>query len=75
MSLKKTILVGGGKTTFAKAEDDDLSYWLNLSIKERLDAVFEWNKKVWKTMTGKLPNKMEKVGGKVSRINLDQDDF
>ncbi|MBP6431877.1 MAG: hypothetical protein KA319_08930 [Ferruginibacter sp.] len=75
MNSKNNIALIAKKKSFEEGEDEDLDYWMNVSTKDRVNAMFDWNRKVWQTVTGKIPNKIEKSGGKISIINLDKDDF
>jgi hypothetical protein len=72
---QKKVANVSGKVSFAETEDEDLFYWSDKSIKERLEELYEWNKKVWMKINGSYPLIIAKEGGKVSKINLDEDDF
>lgn len=65
----------GGHISFEESEETDLLYWMNKSIKERLEEALAWNKKVWKHLNGFYPLKIELVGGKMSKTTADEDDF
>ena len=64
-----------GKVTFEQTEDDDLWYWASMSVRERLESVFEWNKKIWHQIRGQYPVKRELAGGKFYKSETDEDDF
>ena len=63
------------KVTFKEAEEEDIIYWAQKSIKERVTAATEWNKKVWTHLHGSYPEKIEKYGGKRIKDHTDEDDF
>ncbi len=64
-----------GKVLFSETEDDDLFYWANKTVKERLEELYEWNKRVWIKISGTYPEKIARSGGKILKENLDEDDF
>jgi hypothetical protein len=69
MEKKRKIALVVKKVSFAEEEDDDLMYWANLPLKERMNEAAEWNKTVWEhILKGKYPEKIEKSGEK--KINL-----
>lgn len=72
---QKKITNVSGKVSFAETEDEDLFYWSDKSVKERLEELYEWNKKVWMKINGSYPLIIAKEGGKVLKINIDEDDF
>ncbi len=72
---KRGIELVARKVTFATEEDEDLKYWNNMTIKQRLTQMFEWNAKVWETINLKKPSKIEYFGGKQIKNKTDQDDF
>ena len=47
MGKKRKIEKVGKKISFAEEQDDDLMYWANLPLKERMNEAAEWNKIVW----------------------------
>ena len=65
----------GGKVSFEEGEEEDLLYWADKSIKERLIDLLDWNKKVWVKIAGFYPDKIEKVGGKILKTKAEEDDF
>ena len=65
----------GGKVSFEQGEEEDLIYWAEKSIKERLLDLLEWNKQVWNKIAGGYPNVIEKTGGKVLKSETDKDEF
>ena len=72
---KNTIEKIAKKVSFIETEDEDLFYYENLSIKERLTELLEWNKKIWIQINGVYPGIIEKVGGKFIKSSTDEDDF
>ena len=75
MPEKETLKSGGGKVSFSQTEDDDLFFWADKTIQERLEELYQWNKKIWIKINGSYPNKISKNGGKILKANLDEDDF
>lgn len=76
MEKKRKIEKIGKKVSFAADEDDDLMYWANLSVKERMMEAAKWNKKVWQhILKDKYPERIEKRGGKKNKSLTDEDDF
>jgi hypothetical protein len=76
MEKKRQIAKVGKKVSFAEEDDDDLVYWANLPLKERMAEATEWNKKVWKQiLKDKYPEKIELIGGKRNKSTTDEDDF
>lgn len=65
----------GGKFSFDKNDDEDFNYYSDLSVKERLSELLEWNRKIWIHINGAYPSVIEKTGGKISKLNTDEDDF
>ena len=66
----------GKRVSFDESEEEDLMYWANLPIKERLVEAAEWNKKVWQhILKDKYPERIEKAGGKKNKLVTDEDDF
>ncbi len=65
MEKKRKIEMTGKRVSFDESEEEDLMYWANLPVKERLAKATEWNKKVWQhILKDKYPEKIEKTGGK-----------
>ena len=76
MGKKRKIEKVGKKISFAEEQDDDLMYWANLPLKERMNEAAEWNKIVWEhILKDKYPEQIEKTGGKKSKSKTDEDDF
>jgi len=76
MNAKRKIEKIGGKVLFADQSDADVQYWADLSIKNRLEQAFEWNKIVWQhLLKGQYPEKIELIGGKKNKDLTDEDDF
>lgn len=75
MPEKETFKSGGGKVLFSQTEDDDLFFWADKTIQERLEELYQWNKKIWIKINGSYPKKISKNGGKILKANLDEDDF
>ena len=65
----------GGKVSFDQGEDDDLLFDVSLTWQERLERMEIMRRKIWTFRLGKYPEVIEKVGGKVEKINSDCDDF
>ncbi len=48
------------KVSFEQGEEEDIAYWANLPVKERMRQAFEWNRKVWKhILKNHYPEKIE----------------
>ena len=76
MEKKRKIAIVGKRVSFDESEEEDLMYWANLPVKERLTIASEWNKKVWQhILKDKYPEKIEKTGGKKNKLATDEDDF
>ena len=76
MEKKRKIEMVGGKVSFAEGEEEDLMYWANLQLRERMSEAAEWNKKVWlHLLKDKYPQKIEMTGGKINKSTTDEDDF
>ncbi|MBX9782383.1 MAG: hypothetical protein K2X48_03720 [Chitinophagaceae bacterium] len=75
MNSDRKILNREGKVSFKETEDDDLFYWSDKTVKQRLEELYEWNKKIWIKINGEYPAKIVKEGGKVLKLNIDEDDF
>ena len=76
MEKKRKIAIVGKRVSFDESEEEDLMYWANLPVKERLAIAAEWNKKVWQhILKDKYPEKIEKTGGKKNKLATDEDDF
>ena len=76
MEKKRKIAMLARKVSFAEAEEKDIMYWADLSIKERLTEAAKWNKEVWKhLLKDKYPEKIELTGGKQNKTLTDEDDF
>jgi hypothetical protein len=76
MEKKRKIAMVVRKVSFAEAEDEDLMYWANLTVKERMNEAAEWNKKVWQHILGdKYSERIVKTGGKKIKSLTDEDDF
>ena len=76
MEKKRKIEMTGKRVSFDESEEEDLMYWANLPVKERLAKATEWNKKVWQhILKDKYPEKIEKTGGKKNKFLTDEDDF
>ena len=74
MEKKRKIEKVGKKVSFA--EDEDLMYWANLPVRERMIEAAEWNKNVWQhLLKEKYPERIEKTGGKKNKLLTDKDDF
>ncbi|HZI52855.1 MAG TPA: hypothetical protein VFD56_04100 [Chitinophagaceae bacterium] len=76
MEKKRKIEKVVRKGSFAEDEDEELIYWANLSVKERMSEAAEWNRKVWQhILKDKYPERIEKTGGKKDKSLTDEDDF
>ena len=76
MEKKRKIEKVGKKVSFAEDEDEDLMYWANLPVRERMIEAAEWNKNVWQhLLKEKYPERIEKTGGKKNKLLTDEDDF
>jgi hypothetical protein len=76
MEKKRKIALVGKRVSFDESEEDDLMYWANLPVKERLEIAAEWNKKVWQhILKDKYTERIEKTGGKKNKSVTDEDDF
>lgn len=76
MGKKRKIAMMVKKVSFAETDDEDLMYWANLSVKERMTEAAEWNKKIWQhILKDKYPEKIEMTGGKQNKSLTDEDDF
>ncbi len=65
----------GKKISFVEAEDEDLIFWAEKPVGERMKEMTEWNKKIWITINGNYPEVIEKDGGKIIKSDTDEDDF
>ena len=76
MEKKRKIEIVATKVSFTEDEDEELIYWANLSVHERMSAAAEWNRKVWQhILKDKYPERIEKTGGKRDKSLTDEDDF
>jgi len=63
------------KVSFAEAEENDLIFWCEKPVGDRMKEMLEWNKKVWSFINGNYPKTIEKTGGKIMKSDTDEDDF
>jgi hypothetical protein len=76
MEKERKIGLVGKKVSFEEGEEEDIAYWANLPVKERMCQAFDWNRKVWKhILKTNYPEKIELVGGKQIKNLTDEDDF
>jgi hypothetical protein len=76
MERKRKIEKVVRKVSFAEAEDSDLFYWADKTIRERLTEVNNWNKKVWmQILKDNFSEKIIFTGGKQKKQLTDEDDF
>jgi hypothetical protein len=77
MENKRKIEMVGGKVSFANdgEDEDDLLFWARKTIKERMEDAFEWKKRIWTHVSGSYPLSIEKIGGKMAKKLIDEDDF
>ena len=76
MEKKRNIEKTGKRVSFDEKDDEDLMYWANLPVKDRMAAAADWNKKVWQhILKDKYPERIEKTGGKKDKSLTDEDDF
>jgi len=52
----------GKKTTFAEAEEEDIVFWFNKSVAERLNEAERLRRMIWTHLLGSYPDKMIHVG-------------
>ncbi len=63
------------KLSFEEEDEEDVDYWMSMSIQKRLEEAYKWNKDVWTHIIGHYPEKIEKTGGKMIKVETDEDDF
>ncbi len=63
------------KVTFAEAEELDIAYWADKSIKERVSEATDWIKEVF-TIRQKIHGDLATIAdGKHLKTQVDEDDF
>ncbi|MFT4093019.1 MAG: hypothetical protein QM640_05215 [Niabella sp.] len=78
MNRKRAIEPVVKKVSLAEINEDDeqFEYWVNISVKKRLQAVAEWNEKVWRfILKDEYPDKIERIAVKQIKALTDEDDF
>ncbi|HEY6978526.1 MAG TPA: hypothetical protein VH396_19645 [Chitinophagaceae bacterium] len=63
------------KVFFDEEDNSDLFFWSDKSIAERMNEMFEWNKKIWTAINGMYPAKIERIVEVRKKAETDEDDF
>jgi hypothetical protein len=75
MSITRKIEMIATKTSFAKAEEDDLLYWMNQTATVRLKEMLELKKMIWTSAKNPYPLHVDKIGEKKIKSQTDEDEF
>ena len=75
MDVKRKIERVITKVSFDEEDNSDLFFWANKSIAERMTETFDWNKRIWTTIDGEYPNKIERIAEVRRKSETDEDDF
>ncbi len=72
---KKEIEIAANRVSFDEAEEADIYFWADKSIKERVGEASKWIDEVWK-FHDKVHGKRESIkNGKHLKSQTDDDDF
>ncbi len=75
MEKNRKIEIVGRKVSFAQAEEDDLFFWADKTWQERIVEAERLRRLIWTHHLGIFPVAFEKIGRKISKAQLDEDDF
>jgi hypothetical protein len=75
MKGERKIELVGRKVSFAEAEEDDIFYWADKTWQERIIETERLRRLIWGHRLGAFPEKFEISGRKISKSQLQEDDF
>lgn len=67
---KREMVLEGKKVTFEEAEQDEITFWMNSTWKERLAEAERLRKIIWTHVLGTYPEKIEVVGAFIKRNKI-----
>ena len=75
MDKKRKIAPIIRKVSFAQAEEEDIAYWMSLSVTERFKELLSLKQMIWGEKDNPYPTNIEKVVEKKIKSKTDSDDF
>jgi hypothetical protein len=75
MKGERKIEIVGRKASFAEAEEDDIFYWADKTWQERIVETERLRRMIWIHRLGAFPQEFEITGRKISKNQLEEDDF
>jgi DNA topoisomerase IB len=74
MNKERKIAMVVRKVSLAQAEEDDIVYWANASIEERLTEMNRLRRMIYAKPGQPFPDKMELVGRVIKKSEADKED-
>ena len=71
--MKNKMEIVGRKISFADAEDADILFWAEKTMNERMVECNRLRRIVWTRLLGAFPTKMEIVGRKILKTEMNED--